>query len=236
MVFQDDAGSDSPLDLLLMRKRKANEGVGVLYKPSRDDPCRILSEGTKFSIGYTVQPLMKTDYKSSSVSSTLGALLVGWLATALDLPDEAKGHSGTLGAITSHGPLALDDPSKIRFTGPPCSIERAPFEVTLQTMPSTVRVAVPFEVDYCIKNNTNLHQTMQIRMIKEGKLDGLLLSGLVNGEISLAPYEVQFHSYTVLAIRAGEICFPGLQVSSLRYKSWVINKETTPKNFIYVNP
>jgi hypothetical protein len=66
--------------------------------------------------------------------------------------------------------------------------------------------------------------------------DGLLISGMINGELCLAPDEEQLLSYTVLALRAGKAARPSLRVSSERYKTWVINEDRTCNRPLYIFP
>jgi uncharacterized protein (DUF58 family) len=84
----------------------------------------------------------------------------------------------------------------------------------------------PFEVQYRIKNKTTIHQLLHFHLDETTSATtdgGLIVSGLLDGELSLAPSEQQIISLTVLPTRPGELTFPGLQVSSERYNSWVIH-------------
>jgi hypothetical protein len=213
----------------------------VLYKAGLSELSRVLSPSSKISLAYSVQGNLKDDYKKGGITSSLGAILVDWLPSTIQLPDEVQGDGAGLDGVTAHGPLALGTPSTMSFAGPTCYIESTPFEAKLQSVSSTPKVAVPFEVNYQIKNKTKMHQTLSVSMNnasagKDVPSDGLLISGMINGELSLAPDEEQLLSYTVLALRAGKAALPSLRVSSARYKTWVINEDRTGNRPLYIFP
>jgi hypothetical protein len=182
---------------------------------------------------------MKSNDLKGSVSSWLGVISVDWMPSTLRLPDEAKA-GGLADSITSHGPLRLNTPPTCRFMGPPCYIENAPFETKMEKVPSALRVAVPFDVTYHIKNKTSLYQKLKVVLNDADPANieahGFLITGLVNGEIALGPFESHTLSYTALATRAGKIWMPQVGVSSNRYKTWVIQEAPSTRRTLFISP
>jgi hypothetical protein len=182
---------------------------------------------------------MKSNYLKGSVSASLGLVSVDWLPTTLKLPEEVT-DNGYADSITTHGPLRLMTPSTCRFMGPPCYIENAPFEAAMDGLPESLRVATPFDVTYQIKNKTSLDQKLRVILNDaepaSDESHGFLVSGLVNGEISVGPFETHTLSYTALATRAGKIWMPQVCVSSDRYKTWIIKESQGSKRSLFVVP
>lgn len=242
--LQDTAAApDSSVVVSLMSKRDDSE-TGFLYKSTTDDPCRILSTKSRFGVAFTVTGRLGDEYRRGGISSFLGNLLVDWRPSVLALPAECEALS-TFDDLTAHGPLALDSPSTIRFRGPPCYIERAPFEVEAESITSSLKTAMPFDIKYTITNTTTLHQSLNIRLggssdLFEGsvaKFGGLLLSGFTQGQITLGPLERQVVGFTVISCRPGEVVLPALQISSSRYQRWVINDgDGASRKRVYVMP
>lgn len=184
------------------------------------------------------------EYRRGGISSFLGNILVDWRPSALELPAGCEALS-TFDDLTAHGPLALDTPSTIRFRGPACYVERAPFAVQAVAIPSLLKAATPFDMKYIVTNTTTLHQSLNIRLggssdLFEGsvaKFGGLLLSGFTQGQITLGPLERQIVGFTVISCRPGEVALPALQISSSRYQRWVINDgDGASRKRVYVMP
>uniref|UniRef100_A0A7S0ADA9 Uncharacterized protein n=1 Tax=Minutocellus polymorphus TaxID=265543 RepID=A0A7S0ADA9_9STRA len=110
------------------------------------------------------------------------------------------------------------------------------------TFPASPKVAVPFDVKYCIKNQTPYHQKLNLSMSEAHPGDNLdasdtvLVSGFVNGEVQLGPSESRLLCYSALAMRAGKTPMPALNISSQRYRSWVINDGQEKPRYFYVMP
>jgi hypothetical protein len=150
-----------------------------------------------------------------------------------------------------HGPLPSEDTLSVQFGGPTCLLERSPFEAILVEFPSSPRVNIPFDIMYCIANKTSVHQKLTVSMSDVGVVDqeagsdvntgvsidtndgGVLVSGMVSGELHLAPFESRTLDYTALATRAGKIPVPALLVSSVRHRSWVIRDARTQSDERY---
>ena len=239
-MIKDNLSADNPVGTRLISK--ASSGGDCIYQPRTNDPCRILSTGSRLSVSYTILASLKDD-AIRSASATLGSILVDWRPSVLELPLEHFGVKDKLGVCKSHGPLALETPSTIRFTGPNCYIERAPFKAETLDLPPHVAVATPFDVQYSILNTTQSHQSVTIQILDESapndassaNTTGLMLSGCMKGQLSLGPLEKHTLSYQAIAFRPGEVRLPILRVSSDRYKSWIINERSTGKR-IYVLP
>jgi hypothetical protein len=206
------------------------EEPGVLYRSNLDDPCRILSAGSKLCVSYTVRASLK-DKCMENVSCSLGSISVDWTPFQIKALQSPLVSNRDHENLPAHGPLALDVPSTIRFTSPVCHIERTPFKAEPLHLSTSVTVATPFDVTYSISNNTTSHQTITIEVLEEnlskgsvpGALSGLLFSGCLNGQLSLGPHEEQVISFHAVAIRPGEIYLPPVRVSSNRFKSLIIN-------------
>ena len=239
---QDNAQPDHPLTVSLVSNDVTDEGA-VIYKSDLNDPCRMLSTGAKLCISYTVRAKLKDEVDLGSISSSLGSILVDWRPSTLELPSEGVALSSADGIIKAHGPLALDTPSTIRFTGQRCYVERAPFEAKPVNISSRLAVASPFEVQYRITNTTSIHQTVRIDLhdvnstgeANTAAASGMFLSGCMSGQLSLGPLEEQTVSFIVIAIRPGEATFPAVRVSSVRYKSWIIKDGPSWKR-LYIFP
>jgi hypothetical protein len=212
---------------------------GLLYKAELNDPCAKLILGSKFSLAWMAQVNMKSAYLKGSVSSSLGVISVEWVPSVLKLPEEVTS-AGFAESITGHGPLRLMTASTCRFMGPPCYIENAPFEASMEGLPSSLRVAVPFDITYHIKNKTSRDQKLKVHLDDSEPANdsshGFLISGLVNGEISLGPFEAHTLSYTALATRTGKISMPRVCVSSERFNSWIIQESSSTRRSLFVLP
>lgn len=213
------------------------DGAGVLYAKKDDEVSSMLKAETKFGFVYNVKTELKKAPSHNQteeceyVRTSLGLIAVDW--TPIKLPPI----DGNI-----HGPLSLDTPSTIKFLGPSCYIERAPFRAKLMTFPASPKVAFPFEVKYCIKNQTPYHQKLTLSMSEVHPGDNLdvsdtvLVSGFVNGELQLGPSESRILCYSALAMRAGKTPMPALNVASQRYRSWVINDGQENPRYFYVMP
>ena len=187
---------------------------------------------------------MKATYLKGSVSTRLGVIWVDWYPVSIPLPVDISHGAADLKRLDSHGPLRLAEPTTLKFRGPPCYIENAPFETVLESLPASPRVATPFEMSYRISNKTAMQQKVSVLMSdlssderERGNVsEGVLVSGLIHGEITLAPFETQTLSYTALATKAGKTTMPALSISSDRYKTWLIKDQQQGSREIFVMP
>lgn len=180
---------------------------------------------------------MDGNYQGSTTTS-LGMLAVSWRPSPLEAPEEVK-LNGSFAMSSCHGPLTLKEPCMSRFMAPTCFIEKAPFHTTIDNIPKSVQLAAPFYINYHIKNKTSLDQKIKVslkEMDEKSKSSGLLLSGLITGEISLGPFETHTLLYTALPIRVGEIPFPQVCVASDRYNSWLIQETDGARRTLFVTP
>jgi hypothetical protein len=234
--LQDNADPDSSLAVSL-----SSENSTTLYKSAVDDPCRMLSVDSKFGIGYSVVARLKNQPRGRGTSSTLGSVLVDWLPSTLELPDEPGVNSSALGDIRAHGPLALRTPSRIRFMGPRCFVNSAPVEAELIDISHRLSVGTPFELTYRIRNKSCRPQmvTACLRDGSDGENDAarrsFVVSGLISGDLSLGPLEERLLSFTAIPTRAGEASLPLLELSSSRDRSVVFHKGTSRAN-LFVLP
>lgn len=238
VTSQDVATADSPVSFELQSTDPSLPGNGVIYQSTKDDPCRLLSAGSRFGISYAIRAKLDPG-NAGGVSSSLGSVLVDWLPSTLSLPAEfKKSDCSSLDDIRAHGPLALDFPATIRFRGPSCYVDRVPFEAERLALESDPTVGNPFEVCYRIRNVTAVHQLLHLRVgetMAGFPESGLMIAGLTNGDIWLGPSESQIVSFTVLPTRPGELKLPSFQLFSDRYQSWLIDS-STQKDCIFVLP
>jgi hypothetical protein len=182
---------------------------------------------------------MKKDSARANAESSLGVISVDWNPVAHSLP-EGISSSDFDHSITEHGPLELDTSTTCHFMGPPFYIEKAPFGVNMGRLPSSPKVATPFDITYRIQNKTQLHQTLKVVFNEQDLTDdqslGYLISGLADGKVSLGPYEMFNLSYTVIATRTGKIWMPQVCVSSDRYGTWVIKEKTSDRETLFILP
>ena len=214
---------------------------GVLFAPKGNDSSRILTNGSRFGLSYSIQPLVKDQYMKGSVSTRLGVIWVDWYPVSVPLPEDIP--QSDIERLQSHGPLRPSEPATLKFRGPPCYIEDAPFETVLEPLPPSPRVAVPFEMSYRISNKTGMQQKLSVLMRdqyddreRNNVSEGILVSGLVSGDITLSPFETQTLSYTALATKAGKTVMPALKISSDRYKTWVVKDEHDGSRETFVLP
>lgn len=204
-----------------------------------------LKTDSSFTVSYTVKTTL--DNKTydvdisgisgdfSQISTFLGKLQIDWKPALLHLPiKDTKLSFCDLGYL--HGPLPSR--SSVSFHGPRCNIESVPFDASLLSFPSNPKVATPFEVVYRVRNKTSLNQKLNFHMNEtfvENQGDGILVSGMVTGEIMLGPSESKEFGYSALAIRSGKSLMPALTLDSVRYQSSVINETKKPR-YCFVLP
>ena len=212
----------------------------VLYQAEPEDPCRHLQQGSKFAVSWTTDVNMKDEFKKGSVSSSLGVISVDWQPTHLAVPDEVADQK-VLGGISGHGPLLLESASTCRFMGPPCYIEHAPFHAVLGSLPTCPKVAVPFDISYRIRNKTHLVQKLLIHVDEQEvsdatELEGLILSGLVKGDVQVGPGEEYILTYSAIPTRTGTLSLPKLSIASDRHKTWIVNESLGSRRSLFVIP
>jgi hypothetical protein len=99
-------------------------------------------------------------------------------------------------------------------------------------------------MSYRISNKTGMHQKLSVVMSNQSSDDGsrsslsegIIVSGLVHGDVHLAPFESQTLCYTALATKVGKTTMPALLISCDRYKTWVIKDEPEGNRVVYVMP
>lgn len=227
---ENDSGCE--LELLSTSGKPPDEILGVYSGSGK----RLVNSTCKVGFVYTIRARLKKGVQNASPN--LGVLNINWTPMSMYLTQEGKP------TTLVHGPLALDSLEAMRFMGPMCKIESVPFDAGIFPFQDTAKVSSPFEVKYWVKNNTPLFQKLSVSMLdaeSSGEVssivppDGILVSGLVTGDIVLAPHEMTSLGYSALAIKPGKALLPMLKVSSARYQSWVI-KDRNPPRQLYVLP
>eukprot|EP00554_Chaetoceros_debilis_P011045 CAMPEP_0194109444 /NCGR_PEP_ID=MMETSP0150-20130528/8927_1 /TAXON_ID=122233 /ORGANISM="Chaetoceros debilis, Strain MM31A-1" /LENGTH=1586 /DNA_ID=CAMNT_0038798395 /DNA_START=209 /DNA_END=4966 /DNA_ORIENTATION=- len=237
--FQNhNRGRNSACQLSLVHNHSKDVDTEILYKPKTSSFWNKLTSGTKLKVAYTIKPQMKSDEtaESAQVTSThLGAIAIHFIPIPLHNSNfEISGASKILSGY--HGPLPIDELPSSKHKGPLLYVETTPFDACYEVVPPLPRVSCPFEVRYKITNKTYLHQKLKISMTEaEGTANGMLVSGIINGELALGPMESTTISYSMLVTKIGKAVLPDLSVSSLRYNTWIlrgIRQDTS----IYVMP
>lgn len=222
--FEDNTDPQSLCNVALVSGVKSSSADRVVYEARGNDPCRFLSDVSKFSFAYTAESKLKSSCIESDkfFSFPLGFVKIEWMPELLKVDEDVR----ILHGIDHHGPLILDTPLTLYFRGPTANIMNAPFEVNFQCIPSTPNVAVPFQVVYVIKNKTKISQNLFALLDEHSGTtsEDILVCGLVKGDISLAPSETQAFSYTALATRSGRTSLPSLSISSTRYNTRVVDE------------
>jgi len=187
-------------------------------------------------------------------SARLGALTLKWIPLPLPLPSNTTlppTHGPDNGCYGYHGPLPVPNLHPILLDGPVCYVESTPFRASRRTIPSVPKVACPFEVRYRIGNRTEMHQKIRVAMNESGVGgdgastasgigvaagggggSGVLVSGLIGGEMSLGPKEVKEFSYLMLFTTVGRSTIPTLHVSSIRYGTWIVHGDKEESVFV----
>jgi len=233
--FQNDDG-EQPFDFKLLTGK---DDFGLLYKGEEGDACRELVPGSKFAFSWTALTDVKGESQGTITKSSLGVISVGWSPSPLCLPDECSSW-GSSDQILEHGPLPLKTPPIYRMLGPPCYIEKAPFAVKMNRLQCSPKVATPFEISYKIQNMTQHHQALKVGFSKgtiaDREAQGYMLSGLIDGSVSLGAYETHNLSYTVIATRTGAMQMPQVCVSSDRFGTWVIKETPSDRKVLFIVP
>jgi len=226
--------ADKGCDMELVEDNSTKIARNVMFSPKPNDICHILRKGTKLNISSTLRPKM-TKHDQDFITSSLGQVIVNWTSMSLSSP------SGIRTNINDqfkdyHGPLSIQNSQPIRCYSPVCHIESTPFETSTTIEPPLPKVLTPFQVRYVVTNKTKQLQHLKISMRdidKDILSSGMLISGVLDGDISLGPKESKVLRYSVLVTRVGKISLPVMSVSSTRYNSWVIR--TTDETF-FVTP
>lgn len=176
---------------------------------------------------------VRKNYLKGSVSTFLGVISIDWSPDEIVASDDAKTWS------RPHGPLRLDTPCLSRLLGPPCYIESTPFETTTESFPDKLNVATPFSISYEITNKTAMDQKLQVSMkAKDGQdsPSSFLVAGMVEGEVSLGPYEKRSLSYMIVPTVPGVHSIPPICILSQRYKTWLVQESKDPSQTVFVSP
>ena len=212
----------------------------VLYTPTSDDFCNQLRNGSRLKIGYTICPevnaveITDSEY-AQAASAPLGAISIAWTPMALPVPDYISELAQKDEFARKHGPLPIKDLPQYCRTGPTFYVEATPFDASFETVPSMPKVAVPFEVRYTVTNTTKLQQRIRVCMTESASsTNDMLVSGIINGDLLLGPSESKCLRYSLLVTKVGKTILPALNVSSLRFDTWIIRSGN--QDCIYVLP
>jgi hypothetical protein len=166
---------------------------------------------------------------------SLGAVSLGWKPVGLTLSSEMTYTDANCSMLAdfglAHGPLILSNIAPMKFYGPRCHVLDAPFKAKVLKCPSAPKVGTPFRVSYQVTNLTAKSQTLKLSL-NNNQSGGtaptsnsqLLVTGKMQGETQMAPWEEKVFSFTFMSMIAGKVPRPQLSVSSGRHKTWVINE------------
>ena len=217
--------------------RKENTESSVLYEANGNEFCSKLTHGSKLKIAYTVRPKLSPVAKSHHgqlAPTPLGLLKISFKPLPLNV-DNGPELQFEDKFPSNHGPLPIEKLPPFRQRGPVVYVEGTPFEASFSTIPSIPRVASPFEVKYNLVNTTNLQQRIKVCMNEsKRRSNDMLVSGIVNGELTLGPREAKVIRYSILVSKIGKAVLPALNISSVRYNSWIIR--SSQEDCIYILP
>jgi hypothetical protein len=202
-----------------------------LFVAADKDLAGHLGKGKKMGVTLTVDAHINEGYRMGSVSTHMGVVCVDWAPKPLLIPPPATNAVN----VQHHGPLSLQELSTIKFRGPFCYIESAPFSTVFSIEPSAPRVGVPFEVLYRIMNKTSVPQVLVVALQDTTATNqSVLVAGSVKGELRLSPQATQLLSYTAIATKVGKVSIPSVSISSARYNTWLA--QGTEPSELYVLP
>ena len=203
----------------------------LVYRAEPADPGRILSGTSMFSAAFTTKVELPDGTADPAVSS-LGTLVVDWLPRPLELPFEVSA-DGKIDGIFGHGPLALENQaSSIRFACPQCHVERAPFATLVSVDPQIPTVGQDFSIRYRVENKTEMQQTVAVNWPGDDNSGSLLISGMMEGTISLGPGETQTIEYTAVALASGRVQLPAASLISTNYRTRIVDETSTQPLFV----
>lgn len=233
--FEND--EDAPCRLTLSSDGTSDQAAN-LYRAAMDDPSRWLTKMSNFSFVYSVHAEMTNTKRS--ITFPLGNISVDWLPKQIDLPEEARAVLGP--EIQAHGPLVSPSPLPVRFKGPLCYIEKAPFKTAFQCRPPVPKVSVPFEVHYSITNDTETHQRLVVALDSGSEfspgqqIQDILVCGSLGGTIRLAAFETIVLTYSAIATKPGMTTLPAVNVSSARFNAWIVHERGGNSRHLCVLP
>ena len=218
----------------LINKKNDNTS-NVIYSSDKDGICKKLNSGMKVSITFAARPSISENSQEEHISSILGTISLDWSPVPLQKLEYHQTKQMNDEFREYHGPLPVKNLQHIRYHCPSCHVEKTPFEASFKTNPDVPKVGNPFEVRYLIVNRTKLHQRLRVMMNDSESTapsNYMLVSGVINGEIILGPHEEKLLSYSLLVTKVGKVTIPSLDVSSVRYNTWIIHGSTMKKIFI----
>ena len=196
---------------------------GVIFQPKQTDANSLLKNGTTMSLLFVVQPTFKgPDASTSPIFTRLGSVRIKWKPTPIPSPgnvqvqDEYKGY---------HGPLVLSDIGSVVYAGPRCYVEEIPMAVYTRSITGSPKVMIPFDVEYQFVNKKKVYQKIRIQFQSfDNETKGsIVIAGVSSGEIHLGPLEEKSLIYTMLALKAGKVVLPVMNVSSDLCQSWFVH-------------
>ena len=240
MILQktdDGTQQDLNVDLITSNGNDHNSNSNLLYAPGEDGFCQNLDDGVKVDIAFATRPSISQNSTKEFITGRLGSISFDWSPIPLQKSDDNLISQRDDEFSNLHGPLPVKKLQSLRYRCPSCHIEKTPFDASFQTLPGIPRVGHPFEVRYHLSNQTMLHQPIRVMMNDSDSIipsNSMLISGVINGEIILGPMEEKTLSYSLLVTKVGKITIPSLDVSSIRYNTWIIHG--TNMNNIYIAP
>lgn len=238
IVLQPNLGHENvDYNIELIHSPNENfEQSNLLFSSNNQKICEHLNTGTKVDVVFAVKPSITGENLEGDVpkSTRLGAIVAEWSPIPLIISGDKVINTESQ-FQNYHGPLPIQKPRVFKVLGPSCYIESTPFEAIFKTIPASPKTGIPFEVRYEISNKTCLHQRLRVLMNdSDATIDSnnILVSGIINSEIILGPFERKVLSYSILSTNVGQVSTPAFDVSSVRYNSWIVRGS----NKIFVSP
>lgn len=233
--FFKDSSSSCKFELIETNDKDIHNNI--LYLQKDGDMSNCLTNGRNLQIGYLVKPsmILKDDKSPRVASIPLGSIRIRFSPLGIKNESYPVIRSKVDLFNSYYGPLPIKNIPPFHQNGPTCYIEETAFEVGVETVPVIPKVGVPFEICYNIRNKTALQQELRVSMNEnEGSSSGMLLSGYINVDLVLGPNENRILRYSLLATKVGKLSPPLLNVSSVRYNTWVIRGSN--QSGIYIIP
>ena len=207
------------------------EKPASLFEATENDVGHHLQKGKKLGVLLTVECSLTSGFECDPLFANMGVVCVDWAPNPVPVPPDMK----SVANVEYHGPLQLLDKSTMRFHGPLCYIERAPFCLSVSVHPPSPRVGTPFNLVVSILNQSKVHQVVSVSLQDAPENVDILVAGSTKGDLRLSPNATQLLAYTMIATKAGKVSIPPIFIGSSRYKTWLI-KGSGPSTELFILP
>ena len=125
---------------------------------------------------------------------------------------------------------AQDEASLVTTSIPvvPVSVQMAAITMML-SMPAQAVVGEPLHLEWCIKNNTAVLQSVHISAQPSSDY---LFGGVLQRSVDVQPYETQRAGYLVLPVKAGHLPLPIFSITSQQEQLQLLAEEDNHEIFV----